>query len=167
MLGTLCLCEFFSFGESTLKASDVKIGIVTSRFNEIITSKLLLGAKNLLIRRGINLENIIECEVPGSFEIPLAAQLLIDNKKVHGVVALGAVIKGSTDHYSYVCSSATSGLMNVQLSRSVPVGFGILTCDSMEQAIDRAGGKLGNKGADVADTILEMIMVKSTLLGKI
>jgi 6,7-dimethyl-8-ribityllumazine synthase len=138
---------------------------VVARFNEVITSRLALGAKNFLIRRGVQTENILEIEVPGSFESPLAAQLLIDHKKVHGVIALGAVIKGATDHYNYVCSSTSSGLMNVQLSRSVPVCFGILTCDTMEQAIDRAGGKLGNKGADVADAVLEMIMVKSSLVG--
>lgn len=148
-----------------MKASEAKIGIVVARFNEVITSRLALGARNLLLRRGVKAENIIEIEVPGSFETPLAAQLLIDQKKVHGVIALGAVIKGATDHYHYVCSATSSALMNVQLSRSTPVCFGILTCDTMEQAIDRAGGKLGNKGTDVADSVLEMIMVKSSLLG--
>ncbi|KAB8030819.1 6,7-dimethyl-8-ribityllumazine synthase [Fluviispira multicolorata] len=150
-----------------IKPSEAKIGIVVARFNEVITSRLALGAKNLLIRRGVKAENIIEIEVPGAFETPLAAQLLIDNKKVQGVVALGAVIRGSTDHYNYVCSSVSSGLMNVQLTRSVPVCFGILTCDTMEQAIDRAGGKSGNKGADVADTVLEMILLRSSLLGNL
>ena len=104
-----------------IKASEAKIGIVVARFNEVITSRLASGAKNILIRRGVKPENIIEIEVPGAFETPFAAQLLIDNKKVHGVIALGAVIRGSTDHYDYVCSSTSSGLMNVQLSRSVPV----------------------------------------------
>ncbi|WP_186646495.1 6,7-dimethyl-8-ribityllumazine synthase [Fluviispira vulneris] len=150
-----------------IKASEAKIGIVVARFNEVITSRLASGAKNILIRRGVKPENIIEIEVPGAFETPFAAQLLIDNKKVHGVVALGAVIRGSTDHYDYVCSSTSSGLMNVQLSRSVPVCFGILTCDTMEQAIDRAGGKLGNKGSDVADSLLEMILLRSSLLGNL
>ncbi len=148
-----------------MKPSEVKIGIVVARFNEIITSKLASGAKSLLIRRGIKAENIIEIEVPGSFETPVAAQLLIDQKKVHGVIALGAVIKGATDHYNYVCSATSAGLMTVQLSRSVPVAFGILTCDTMEQAFDRAGGKLGNKGAEVADAVLDMIVLKSSLVG--
>lgn len=148
-----------------MKPSEVKIGIVVARFNEIITSKLASGAKSLLLRRGVKPENIFEIEVPGSFESPLAAQLLIDQKKVHGVIALGAVIRGATDHYNYVCSSTSAGLMNVQLSRSVPVSFGILTCDSMEQAFDRAGGKLGNKGAEVADAVLDMIVLKSSLVG--
>ncbi|BBH51708.1 6,7-dimethyl-8-ribityllumazine synthase [Fluviispira sanaruensis] len=150
-----------------IKTAEAKIGIVVARFNEVITSRLASGAKNILIRRGVKPENIIEIEVPGAFETPFAAQLLIDNKKVHGVVALGAVIRGSTDHYDYVCSSTASGLMNVQLSRSVPVCFGILTCDTMEQAIDRAGGKLGNKGSDVADSLLEMILLRSSLLGNL
>jgi 6,7-dimethyl-8-ribityllumazine synthase len=145
--------------------SDIKIGIVVARFNEVITSKLAQGARNLLLRRGIRADSIFEIEVPGSFELPLAAQMLIDSKKVNGVIALGAVIRGSTSHYDYVCSGTTSGLMTLQLSRSVPVSFGVLTCDTMEQAIDRAGGKLGNKGTECADCLLDMIQLKHTLLG--
>jgi 6,7-dimethyl-8-ribityllumazine synthase len=147
--------------------SDLKIGIAVAQFNEIITSKLLQGTKNSLIKRGVKPENIVEVPVAGSFELPLACQLLIDHKKVHGVIALGAVIRGSTNHYDYVCSGTTSGLMNVQLSRSIPVGFGVLTCDTMEQAFDRAGGKLGNKGAECAETILDMISSKMNLLGSV
>lgn len=146
--------------------SEIKIGLVVARFNEIVTSRLLAGAKNTLLRRGIKLENIIEVEVAGSFEIPLACQLLIDSKNVQGVVALGAVIRGTTDHYNYVCAGVTNGVMNVQLARSTPVGFGILTCDTLEQAFDRAGGKLGNKGSEVSDTVLEMIQLKSSLSEK-
>jgi 6,7-dimethyl-8-ribityllumazine synthase len=146
-----------------MNLSNIKIGIVVARFNEIITSRLALAAKNTLIRRGVPAENIVEIEVAGSFEIPLTCQLLIDNQKLDGVVALGAVIRGSTNHYDYVCSGVTSGIMNVQLSRSVPVGFGVLTCDTLEQAFDRAGGKLGNKGADVADAVLEIVLLKSSL----
>ncbi len=143
---------------------DIKIGIVVARFNEVITSKLAQGAKNLLLRRGVKLENIVELEVPGSFELPFAAQLLIDTNKIQGVIALGAVIRGSTSHYDYVCSGTTSGLMTVQLSRSTPISFGVLTCDTMEQAIDRAGGKLGNKGAECAETLLEMISLSKTII---
>lgn len=145
--------------------AEVKVGVVVAQFNEVITSRLLSGAKRVLLKRGIKEENIIVVEVPGSFEVPLAAQHVIDFNKVHGVVALGAVIKGETGHYEYVCAPVASGLMNLQLSRSVPVGFGILTCNTMEQAVDRAGGKLGNKGAEVAETVVEMILLKSTLLG--
>ena len=145
--------------------SAIKVGIIVAQFNSIVTSNLAQGAKNLLIKRGLKTENIIEIEVPGSFELPLAAQMLIDSKKIHGVIALGAVIKGSTNHYDYVCSSVSSGIMTVQLSRSIPVSFAVLTCDTMEQAIDRAGGKLGNKGWDCADTLLDMISLKHTLVG--
>jgi 6,7-dimethyl-8-ribityllumazine synthase len=148
-----------------LKYSEIKVGIIVARFNEIITSKLAQGAKSLLLRRGINPLNIFEVEVPGSFELPLASQMLIDQKNVHGVIALGAVIRGNTSHYDYVCSGTTSGLMTVQLSRSTPISFGVLTCETMEQAIDRAGGKLGNKGSECADALLDMISLKSTDLG--
>lgn len=143
--------------------SHLKVGIVVARFNDIITSRLAVAAKNALIRRGILAENIFEQEVAGSFELPLACQLLIDHRKCDGVVALGAVIRGSTNHYDYVCSGVTSGIMSVQLSRSTPIGFGVLTCDTLEQAFDRAGGKLGNKGAEVADAVLEMMILKSSL----
>lgn len=136
-----------------------------AEFNEVVTSKLAQGAKNLLLKRGVRAENIIEIKVPGSFELPLAAQFLIDHKNVQGVIALGAVIRGSTNHYDYVCSGVTSGLMNLQLSRSTPVSFGVLTCDTMEQAVDRSGGKLGNKGSECADGLLDMITLKQSLSG--
>lgn len=144
---------------------NLKFGIVVARFNDLITSRLHEGARKSLLKSGVQEQNLFEVEVPGSFEVPLAAQWLIDEKKVDGVVAIGAVIRGSTSHYDYVCSSASSGIMNVQLSRSVPVGFGILTCDTLEQALDRAGGKLGNKGAEVALAVLEMAAVKGGLKG--
>lgn len=146
-----------------MKKKAMKIGIVTARFNELITSRLQEGAKRALVRAGVAAADILEIEVAGSFELPLAAQWLIDTKQVEGVVALGAVIKGSTDHYDYVCSTASSGLMQTQLSRSVPVGFGVLTCETLEQALDRAGGKLGNKGSEVAMTVVEMAMLKTQL----
>jgi 6,7-dimethyl-8-ribityllumazine synthase len=141
----------------------VKIGLVVCRFNELVTRRLAEGAVGLLKRRGVKQEQIIEVEVPGAFESPLAAQFLIDSRQVDGVIVVGAVIRGSTSHYDYVCSSTASGLMNVQCTRSVPVGFGVLTCETMEQALDRAGGKTGNKGAETAETILEMIELKQGL----
>lgn len=137
----------------------ITVGIVVARFNEIVTLPLLEGAKRALVRSGLDEKDIRVCEVPGSFEVPLACEWLLDSG-AEGVVALGAVIKGATDHYDYVCSSTASGLMNVQLTRAKPVGFGILTCDTLEQAFDRAGGKLGNKGAEVALTVVEMIRLK-------
>jgi len=146
--------------------SSLRIGLVTARFNDIVTSRLLEGARGLLVRRGVEASNIEVVEVPGAFELPLAAQWLLTHGKCDGVVALGAVIRGSTSHYDYVCSGVTSGLMNVQLAQGAPVGFGVLTCDTMEQAFDRAGGKLGNKGAECAETVLEMCLQKSTLVEK-
>jgi len=143
--------------------SQVRVGLAVARFNDIVTSRLLEGARSLLLRRGISPANIEVMEVPGAFELPLAAQWLIDLGRCDGVVALGAVIRGTTSHYDYVCSSATSGLSSVQLARGVPIGFGVLTCDTLEQAFDRAGGKLGNKGGETAETVLEMIALKQNL----
>jgi 6,7-dimethyl-8-ribityllumazine synthase len=138
-----------------------KFGIVVARFNDIVTSRLLEGAKGALLRRNVSPDAIIVQQVPGSFELPLMAQWLIEEAGCVGVVALGAVIRGSTDHYDYVCNQAASGLMNVQLKTSRPVCFGVLTCDNLEQAFDRAGGKLGNKGAECAETVFEMCSLKS------
>lgn len=141
----------------SVRQKPIKIGLVVCRFNELVTRRLAEGAHALLKRRGIKAEQVIEVEVPGAFEAPLAAQWLFDHQSVDGVIVLGAVIRGSTNHYDYVCSTASSGLMSLQMAKSAPVGFGILTCDTMEQALDRAGGKVGNKGAETADTVLEMI----------
>jgi len=143
--------------------TNLKIGIVVARFNDIVTSRLAAAAKKTLLQQGVLPENILEIEVPGSFEIPFACQAMIDHQKPDGVIALGAVIRGTTNHYDYVCSGVTSGLMNVQLSRGVPIGFGILTCDTLEQAFDRAGGKLGNKGAETALAVLELANLNSSM----
>ena len=137
-----------------------KYGIVVARFNDIVTSRLLEGAKGALSRRGVTGDRLIVHEVPGAFELPLMAQWMIEHADCAGVVALGAVIRGTTDHYDYVCGQAASGLMSVQLKFSCPVGFGVLTCDTLEQAFDRAGGKLGNKGAECAETVFEMCSLK-------
>lgn len=146
-----------------MSSSVPRVGLAVARFNDIVTSRLVAGARAWLVRHGVSEENIYVQEVAGAFELPLAAQWLVDFKKVDGVVALGAVIKGTTNHYDYVCSAATSGIMNVQLSRNIPVGFGVLTCDTLEQAFDRAGGKLGNKGAECAETVYEMIKIRKLL----
>lgn len=147
----------------TVRQKPVKIGLVVCRFNELVTRRLAEGAHGLLKRRGIKKEQIVEVEVPGAFEAPMASQWLVDFHKVDGVVVVGAVVRGATSHYDYVCSTTSSGLMNVQLNRGIPIGFGLLTCDTMEQALDRAGGKSGNKGAETAETLLEMIGLKSEL----
>jgi 6,7-dimethyl-8-ribityllumazine synthase len=143
------------------KASELRIGVVVARFNEIVTSRLQEGALGALKRAGVSSDKVFVREVPGSFELPLAAQWLFENQACDGVIALGAVLRGATDHYDYVCGQSAAGLMNVQLKLGKPVGFGILTCDTMEQAFDRAGGKLGNKGAECASTVLEMCVLQS------
>ncbi|MEN9825003.1 MAG: hypothetical protein RI953_748 [Pseudomonadota bacterium] len=148
----------------TVRQKPIKLGLVVCRFNELVTRRLAEGALALLKRRGIKAEQIVEVEVPGAFESPLAAQWLFETHGVDGVIVLGAVIRGSTSHYDYVCSTCSSGLMSLQMARSAPVGFGILTCDSLEQALDRAGGKTGNKGAETAETVLEMIETKANLV---
>ncbi len=140
----------------------LRIGVVTARFNSIVTDRLQQSAISLLERRGI--KELLIHEVPGSFELPLAAQWLATEAKVDGVVCLGAVIKGSTQHFDYVCQAATSGLLQVQLATGTPVGFGVLTCETLEQAFDRAGGKHGNKGAETAATVLEMIELRQQLI---
>jgi 6,7-dimethyl-8-ribityllumazine synthase len=140
---------------------ELRIGVVTARFNSIVTERLQHGAVELLNRRGVT--EVLVHHVPGSFELPLAAQWLLADRKLDGVVCLGAVIKGSTQHFDYVCSTTSSGLMNLQLTTGKPVGFGVLTCETLEQAFDRAGGKLGNKGAETAETVLEMVLLGRSL----
>ncbi len=129
--------------------------IVVSRFNEFIGSKLLTGAKDAFIRHGVEDSNIDVIWVPGAFEIPLAAKKAA-KKGYAAIVTLGAVIKGSTSHYDYVCAEVSKGVANVSLQTEIPVIFGVLTTDNIEQAIERAGTKAGNKGAEAAETAIEM-----------
>ncbi len=142
--------------EGSLKALNAKIGIVISRFNENVTRNLLEGAIRALKQHQIADENITVIWVPGAFEIPCIAQTLAKDKKVDAIICLGVVIKGDTDHYEYVCSGVTSGIAQLSLTYQIPITFGILTTNTTEQALDRAGGKSGNKGYDVACTALEM-----------
>ena len=134
-----------------------KVGIVAARFNDFIVDKLVAGAIDGLKRHGMPAEAITVVHTPGAFEIPLAVQKLAASGKVHAVIALGAVIRGSTPHFDYVCSAATSGCAKVMMDTNVPVMFGVLTTDTIEQAIERAGTKAGNKGFDAALGALEMI----------
>ena len=136
---------------------NVKIGIVCARFNEFITSKLLGGAMDGLIRHGVKDENVDVAWVPGAFEIPVVAKRMAESGKYDAVLCLGAVIKGSTDHYDYVCAEVSKGIATVSLQTGLPVMFGVLTTDNIEQAIERAGTKAGNKGYDVALSAVEMI----------
>ena len=135
----------------------VKIGIVAARFNEFIVSKLVEGAKDGLIRHDVEEENIDVAWVPGAFEIPIIAQKMAESGKYDAVLCLGAVIRGATSHYDLVCNEATKGVAMVGMKTGVPTLFGIVTTDNIEQAIERAGTKAGNKGYDVACSAIEMI----------
>ena len=135
----------------------MKVGIVASRFNEFITSKLLGGAVDGLVRHGVEEENITTAWVPGAFEIPLIAGKMAKSGKYDAVIAVGAVIRGSTTHYDYVCNEVAKGIAQVSLQTEVPVMFGVLTTENIEQAIERAGTKAGNKGYDCALSAIEMV----------
>ena len=143
--------------EGNIVCGDERIGIVCSRFNEFIVSKLLGGALDGLVRHGLPEENIDVAWVPGAFEIPLIAQKMARSGKYDAVIALGAVIRGSTSHYDYVCSEVSKGIANVSLSAGIPVMFGVLTTENIEQAIERSGTKAGNKGYDCALGAIEMV----------
>lgn len=142
--------------EGGLQAGDLKFGIIVSRFNELITERLLEGARDALRRCGGAEDSIEVARVPGSFEMPLVARTMGESGKYAAVVCLGCVIRGATDHYDYVCSQAASGIMRAGLDSSVPVIFGVLTTDTLEQALERAGSKGGNKGAEAMMTAIEM-----------
>ena len=142
--------------EGNLVGSGLKVGIVVGRFNEFITSKLLGGAQDALKRHGVDEANLDIAWVPGAFEIPLIAQKMANSKKYDAVITLGTVIRGSTPHFDYVCNEAAKGVSATALTSGIPVIFGVLTTDSIEQAIERAGTKAGNKGWDAAVSAIEM-----------
>ena len=142
--------------EGKLTAEGLHIGIVAARFNEFITNKLVSGAIDALTRHGASTENMTMAWVPGAFEIPLAAQKMANSGKFDAVICLGAVIRGSTPHFDYVSNEVTKGVAHVGLQTGVPTAFGVLTTDTIEQAIERAGTKAGNKGFDAAMTAIEM-----------
>lgn len=138
-------------------ASPIKIGIVASRFNEFITSKLVGGALDGLKRHDVDEENIELAWVPGAFEIPVIANKMAQSGRYDAVICVGAVIRGSTSHYDYVCAEVSKGIAQVSLNTGVPVLFGVLTTDTIEQAIERAGSKAGNKGFECAEGAVEMV----------
>lgn len=142
--------------EGNLVGTGLKVGIVVGRFNEFITSKLLGGAQDALKRHGVNEADVDIAWVPGAFEIPLIAQKMADSKKYHAVITLGTVIRGATPHFDFVCNEAAKGVAATSLKSGIPVVFGVLTTDSIEQAIERAGTKAGNKGWDAATSAIEM-----------
>jgi 6,7-dimethyl-8-ribityllumazine synthase len=145
--------------EGKLTAKGVTFGIVVSRFNDFINTRLLDGALDALNRHGAEDKNILIVKVPGSFEIPLMAKKLADSGNYNAVICLGAVIRGATPHFEYVSAEVTKGIANVTLDTGIPVSFGILTTDNIEQAIERAGTKSGNKGWDAALAAIEMVNV--------
>jgi 6,7-dimethyl-8-ribityllumazine synthase len=156
-------CAAFKSGENSVKthegnlvATGLRIGIVVSRFNDLITERLLDGALDALRRHGGDETSVEIARVPGAWEIPLAAQALAKSGRFDGIVCLGCVIKGATDHYDYVCSQTASGIMNVGLQSGLPVTMGVLTTDTLEQSLERAGSKAGNKGADAMLAAIEM-----------
>ena len=142
--------------EGKLVAGKGRFAIVASRFNEFIVSKLISGAEDTFVRHGVDTDDITLVWVPGAFELPLAAMKLAQSGKYSAIVCLGAVIRGSTSHYELVCSEAAKGIAQVGLKTGVPVTFGVVTTENLEQAIERAGTKAGNKGADAALTALEL-----------
>ncbi|MFB5661590.1 6,7-dimethyl-8-ribityllumazine synthase [Alteribacillus sp. HJP-4] len=142
--------------EGNLVGTDLRVGIVVGRFNEFITSKLLGGAEDTLIRHGVKKEDIDTAWVPGAFEIPFAAKKLAESGKYDAIITLGTVIRGSTPHFDYVCGEAAKGVGGLSLQTGVPVIFGVLTTNTIEQAVERAGTKAGNKGAEAASAAIEM-----------
>lgn len=149
--------------EEIPNGADFKIGIVVSEWNENITGNLLNGALETLIDNGVKKENILIKQVPGTFELPLGAQLMLENTEVEGVITIGVVIQGDTKHFDFVCQGATQGIMQVGLEFNAPVIFCVLTDNTLQQSIDRSGGIHGNKGIDSAIACLKMINFKRSL----
>ena len=142
--------------EGDLIATDLKIAFVVSRFNEFVSERLLEGALDSLARHGGNKDEVTVLRVPGAFELPLAAKKLAESGKFDAIVCLGAVIRGETSHYDYVCANASSGIASASLETEVPVSFGLLTTETLEQAIERSGSKAGNKGRYATECAIEM-----------
>ena len=143
--------------EGNVIGKGLKVGIVAARFNEFIVNKLIGGAEDALVRHGVDTKDVELAYVPGAFEIPLIASKMAKSGKYDAVLCLGAVIRGSTGHYDYVCSEVSKGIASVSLQSGVPVMFGVLTTENIEQAIERAGTKAGNKGFDCAVSAIEMV----------
>ncbi|MBE5959594.1 MAG: 6,7-dimethyl-8-ribityllumazine synthase [Lachnospiraceae bacterium] len=143
--------------EGKVVAGEIKVGIVAARFNEFIVSKLVGGAKDAFVRHGLSEDDIDLAWVPGAFEIPIIAKKMAQSGKYDAIVCVGAVIKGSTSHYDFVCAEVSKGIAQVGMETGVPTMFGVITTDNIEQAIERAGTKAGNKGYDAACGAIEMV----------
>lgn len=149
--------------EGQLNAQGLKIALVASRFNDIIVDRLVGGAVDYLTRHGLERENLTLVRIPGAFELPLVCRKLAKSGTFDGIVALGAIIRGATPHFDFVASEATKGIASISLDTGVPIGFGLLTTDNIEQAVERAGSKAGNKGVEAAAALLETIRVLEQL----
>lgn len=145
--------------EGQMQAQDQKFTIIASRFNDFIVDRLIGGAVDYLLRHGATRENITLIRVPGAFEMPLVAQKVARSGKADAIICVGAVIRGATPHFDFVCSEATKGIAHVSMDTGVPIGFGLLTTDTLEQSIERAGSKGGNKGVEAASAALETLRV--------
>lgn len=145
--------------EGQMQAQDQKFTIIASRFNDFIVDRLIGGAVDYLLRHGATRENITLIRVPGAFEMPLVAQKVAKSGKADAIICVGAVIRGATPHFDFVCSEATKGIAHVSMDTGVPIGFGLLTTDTLEQSIERAGSKGGNKGVEAASAALETLRV--------
>ena len=146
-----------------LDARNLTIAIVATRFNDFIVDRLISGALDYLERHGMSLDSSTLVRVPGAFEMPIVCQKLANSKKYNGILALGAVIRGGTPHFDYVCAEVSKGIAQTMLHSGIPIGFGVLTCDTIEQAIERAGSKAGNKGVEAAAALVETIRVMEQL----
>ncbi|MDE5832592.1 MAG: 6,7-dimethyl-8-ribityllumazine synthase [Desulfovibrio sp.] len=149
--------------EGKLDAGGLKIAIIATRFNDFIVERLVSGAIDYLSRHGAKESDLTLIRCPGAFELPMLCRKVAKNIDYDGIVALGAVIRGATPHFNYICAEATKGIAQVMLKTGTPIGYGLLTCDTIEQAIERAGSKAGNKGAEAAQAMLETIRVLEQL----
>ena len=149
--------------EGRLEAGKLKFALIASRFNDFIVDKLVGGAVDYLVRHGADAKNLTLVRIPGAFEMPVVARKMAASKKFDGVICLGAVIRGATPHFDFGAGECVKGMAQVALETGVPVGFGVLTCDTLEQAIERAGSKAGNKGVEAAHAVLETVRVLEQL----
>jgi len=149
--------------EGQLDAKGLKFAIVAARFNDFIVDRLISGAVDYLVRHGASKDDLTLVRLPGAFELPIAAQKLARSGSYDGIVVLGAVIRGATPHFDYVCNECAKGVAQASMESGVPMGFGLLTCDSLDQAIERAGSKGGNKGVEAASALLETVRVLEQL----
>lgn len=152
--------------QGDLKAAAFKYGIVASRFNDVITRRLVDGAVDCLTRHGAEEQQIEVLLCPGSFELPLVARKMVDSNRYDGIICIGAVIRGATPHFDYIASEVTKGIANLSMESRIPIAFGVLTTDTTEQALERAGLKLGNKGWEAALTLMEMLNLFAVMEAK-